>query len=70
MSTQKKENTPMKGQAKTTADSKNSTAQRTPGTASAQKGKGPDAQRKPEANAGDRTPANDSKRPTANSKKH
>jgi hypothetical protein len=68
MTTQKKESTAVKGQ------DKNSTAQHSPKDASALKGQGQDAQRKPEANAGDRDTKkereNDEKRPTMNSNKH
>jgi len=70
MTTQKKESSPVKGQAQSNAGTKNSTAQQKPEETSAQKGKGPDAQRKPEANASDRKNENDNKRPTMNSKKH
>jgi hypothetical protein len=81
MSTQKKESTPVKGQAQNTPSNKDSNAQRTPVDANAQKGRGSDAQRKaePEAanakpGASERKPANergnDSKRPPMNSKKH
>jgi hypothetical protein len=68
MSTQKNESTPVKDQAK------NSTEQNSPNSTTAQNAKGPEGQRKPEANASDRDTTkereNDSKRPTTNSKKH
>jgi hypothetical protein len=69
MSTQKKESSPVKGQAQNNAGTKNSAAQQKPEEATARTGKGPDAQRKPEANASDRKTENDNKRPTTNGKK-
>lgn len=81
MSTQKKESTPAKGQARNTAGNRNSTAPEPRTDAPIRKGNEPGGLRKPESSptagakpiTGDRKPTNerdsDTKRPT-NSKKH